>query len=142
MKKCKNCNKEFTPKRISQLFCCNKCRFSFFSKKYYYENHKQEKERVLNNYYKYKKEKYNNIRNINIKAKEKQRFGESAKTIMERFENKCVFCGATEKLYIHHLDCVGRNSNNPNNDVSNKVPCCAHCHTMIHLHDAKLEMKI
>jgi hypothetical protein len=142
MKKCKFCKESFIPKRLSQLFCSNACRIKYFCHKYYYDNHEKQKKRVLSNYYKYKKTRYLDIRNINIKAKEKQRFGESSSEIKKRFGNKCVFCGATGKLYIHHLDKNGRNVKNPNNKIYNKVPCCPHCHTMIHLHNVKLKMKI
>lgn len=141
-RKCKYCGSPFEPKTHNQIYCQDSCRNKYFCHKFYYDNHEQQKKRVLKNYYVYKELRYPEIRKINIKAKEKQRFGESSKSIKERFGNKCVFCGSTKKLYIHHLDKNGRNKETPNNDVNNKVPCCATCHAKIHLCNYKLKMKI
>jgi len=144
MKICKYCKKSFIPNKPNhyQVFCSVECRCRYGCHKYYYDNHDQQKKRTLKNYYIYKKTRYSDIRKINIKAKENQRFGESAKEIKKRFNNKCVMCGCGGRLYIHHIDKIGRNCKNPNNSKENKVPVCPSCHAQIHLHNVKFKMKI
>ena len=38
-------------------------------------------------------------------------------------EEKCVYCGCTEKIEVHHVD-----GNRRNNDISNLVYVCRRCH--------------
>jgi hypothetical protein len=112
-------------------------------RKYYYRNHDRLKKFYLDNYFN-RRSTLNGlkaIRTANKRAESKRRFGIDRNIILNRFNHKCVFCGKNGNI-IHHLDNKGRNTKEPNNELSNLVCCCHSCHALIHFHKKKLQMKI
>lgn len=43
-------------------------------------------------------------------------------------EQKCIICGATDNLHVHHKD-----GNHNNNDINNLVWLCSKCHHDVHV---------
>lgn len=52
-----------------------------------------------------------------------------AKIIAAIHGDKCVMCGSTEKLEVHHIELL---SVTLNRDIENQVPVCRKCHCKIH----------
>ena len=46
---------------------------------------------------------------------------------VHHIERKCVLCGTTERIHIHHMD-----GNRTNNSKDNLMPLCVSCHTYVH----------
>jgi len=46
---------------------------------------------------------------------------------VHRIERKCLICGTTERIHIHHKD-----GNRKNNEKENLMPLCVSCHTYVH----------
>lgn len=59
------------------------------------------------------------------------RWGGNWMRALMRDENRCVRCGATEKLNVHHLDWSGE-SDAPNHDLDNLETLCDPCHRKAH----------
>lgn len=53
------------------------------------------------------------------------------KEALKRDGNKCVSCGATKDLGIHHIDFSGM-TETPNNSLDNLITLCHHCHSNLH----------
>lgn len=70
-------------------------------------------------------------RNVDLNYKNQIRFGGNQFKVLERDEYKCVMCGNTHQLIVHHKDFSG-NSDNINNDMTNLVTLCRSCHVKIH----------
>lgn len=135
---CPICGKSFMPSRNKQVCCSPKCSF----RKIYLENserHKQQsKEWRENNPERAKeldrrkrernKELY---RQIDIKNHDETRFGGNRQKALERDGYKCVLCGATENLAVHHKDDSGQ-TDNPNHELDNLITVCNSCHTKQH----------
>ena len=144
--KCINCGKEFvrclSDKIKKSHYCSDKCYHQDYCKKYYNKNHEEQKKRVLLNYFKYRESEkgLKGIRDRNYKANSKRRFGvENRKDIVEFFGGKCVYCGISEdRMIVHHIDHVGRNTKTPHNNKENLVLCCMGCHSKIHFWHQKL----
>lgn len=145
MSKCLYCGKEIVGRRSDSKYCSTKCSSRLRCKNYYYRYHDKQKKRVLENYYKYKKtdEGLKRIRKTNYRANSKRRFSvKDRREIVAKFNNRCVYCGKSEKrMIVHHLDNVGRNSQNPNNKKENLVLCCMGCHSKIHFWHQRLNFK-
>lgn len=47
--------------------------------------------------------------------------------ILEKFNNKCILCGSTEELHVHHVD-----KNRKNNNLNNLLLVCEGCHFRFH----------
>lgn len=109
---CSSCGKDFIPSkyaRFNQVYCSNECRKT--------ERHKQQyligaDHSKLRNAYKYD-------------------FKRIRPQVLERDGNKCVICGSTEKLHVHHWDNSGGTSQ-ANNDLGNLVTMCGVCHYAVH----------
>jgi 5-methylcytosine-specific restriction endonuclease McrA len=116
MNYCKNCKKEI--QKGANYCYARECRLVAYKERYY----RDKNDKVL----------YIKMRELNKKAKEKQRFGISRKEILEKFGNKCGYCGNTKNLVIHHIDGCGRSVKKANNELENLIPCCHVCHSKIH----------
>jgi hypothetical protein len=72
---------------------------------------------------------------------DRRRCGGNWLPALERDDHRCVDCGTTEGLVVHHLDgrskCSIRNGQ-PNHSLDNLVTLCASCHTRRHDHDPSL----
>jgi len=62
---------------------------------------------------------------------DKDRFSGNKIKVLERDNYKCVKCGNTENLIVHHLDESGQGEN-PNNELDNLTTLCRSCHMAIH----------
>jgi len=65
---------------------------------------------------------------------DRERFGGNRAKVLERDGHRCVDCGDTDNLHVHHKDGNGRNvpKEKQNNDMSNLVTLCSTCHTNQH----------
>jgi predicted restriction endonuclease len=78
-----------------------------------------------------------------MKANAKRRFGVADRgEILKLFDNKCVLCGSTKNLAIHHIDNNGRRKKTPNNDPKNLSVICHLCHYKTHVHKSITEEDI
>jgi 5-methylcytosine-specific restriction endonuclease McrA len=64
--------------------------------------------------------------------REQMYFDNVRELVLARDGSKCVVCGKTEKLVVHHKDRRGRNVPNPNNDIRNLETRCRSCHLKEH----------
>lgn len=64
--------------------------------------------------------------------RDKLHFDGLRSTTVERDEEKCKVCGATEDLVVHHIDGNGRHSKSPNNSPENLITYCRSCHCLEH----------
>jgi len=79
-------------------------------------------------------------------ASHRHRFGGNRQIALERDNWQCQECGMNNEqhivifgksLVVHHIDGNGRNSNQPNNDISNLLTLCSRCHGTIEGHSYK-----
>ncbi len=49
-----------------------------------------------------------------------------------RDEYRCIMCGATENLLVHHLDGQCRGTDSPNHALENLATLCRGCHQRVH----------
>lgn len=68
--------------------------------------------------------------------RERRYFANLREPTLRRDNFRCVRCGATEKLVVHHKDGQGRISKEPNNTLDNLETLCRACHMAAH----RLEM--
>jgi 5-methylcytosine-specific restriction endonuclease McrA len=59
-------------------------------------------------------------------------FSGKRETVLNRDGYKCVKCGETQQLVVHHIDGNGRGSRNPNNSLDNLQTLCRACHAIEH----------
>lgn len=135
---CLNCGIAFMPENARQKYCSKQC----WKEKYYSDNGERIRERTrkyrLNNL---EREKENNRRYREANKEQcKQRdlkyhditcFGGNRQVALERDGYKCVICGATKELIVHHKDETGQ-TEKPNNTLENLMTVCKACHIEIH----------
>ena len=65
---------------------------------------------------------------------DRERFSGMRQAVLARDGYKCVLCGSTEQLQIHHKDHIGRNhsADERNDTMENLVTLCASCHIKQH----------
>jgi len=68
------------------------------------------------------------------KSADNQRFEGNRAKVLSRDNNKCVICGSTKGVQVHHKDGKGRNTPKElrNNDIDNLITLCASCHIKQH----------
>lgn len=64
--------------------------------------------------------------------RERKYFAHLREPTLRRDNFRCVRCGATEKLVVHHKDGQGRASGDPNNVLENLETLCRACHIAEH----------
>lgn len=62
-------------------------------------------------------------------------FGGNRIKVLERDEYRCVKCGSSDKLNVHHIDGCGRGVKEKNNDLLNLITVCKACHLKLHYRD-------
>ena len=65
---------------------------------------------------------------------DKERFGGNRLNALKRDSYKCVICGSTNKIQVHHKDELGRNKPKgiQNHSINNLITLCAKCHIKQH----------
>lgn len=58
------------------------------------------------------------------------------KRILERDEHKCLLCGNTKKLHVHHIEYTGKAWEAPDDDL---VTLCAACHKVVHIKNVTID---
>ncbi len=58
--------------------------------------------------------------------------------VLARDGHRCVVCGATTQLVVHHKDGQGRGTSHPNNNMDNLETRCRPCHIGVHRPQLKL----
>ena len=110
---CIICGKEFTPDKFhpKTVTCSREC-----CKKLSYQRHKSEQ---------------------NSRYRNKRYFGGNRDKVLERDGYKCVRCGNSRKkdLIVHHIDGLGRTSEEKNNNMDNLQTLCLSCHSYVHIAD-------
>ncbi len=163
-KECPICGKPFTPvKKNDQRYCSPKCRsHADYEKRKdairasndkWREEHighvrEQRKEQYWKDPEKYRgkarewrlsnPERFRQTRN---RCRDEERFGGNREKTLERDGYKCVRCGATNDLHVHHKDRTGHDSE-PNNDLDNLITLCVVCHGLEHGKEASERNKI
>ena len=71
---------------------------------------------------------------IRSQSTDRQRFGGNRAKALERDDYRCVICGDTDQIQVHHIDETGRNKPKEvqNNELSNLITLCAKCHIEQH----------
>jgi len=128
---CKMCGKAFMGKKADMKWCSKSCS----DKNYYIHN----KEKVTKSNNKWRKEHYEKYRESDRKwrrnyqkseaFKEKRRLRDFARyslreQILARDNHKCVICGSSENLELHHK--------NYSRDLKDVITICKGCHNKEH----------
>ena len=132
-KKCPVCGDEFTPKnRKDQKHCSIKCfnaaRTLASNPKHVHvcpvcgEGFMPEKSN---------RQVYCSKRCLGTKSHDANRFSGNRHLVLKRDKHKCVVCGATTQLSVHHKDRSGQEYR-PNNSMDNLVVLCGSCHKSEH----------
>jgi len=135
---CPVCGDKFIPTRNNKVCCSPKCGF----RKIYLENPDKKRqqskewrqkniERVRENDKRKRQENKEKYQQIDAHYHDETRFGGNRQKALERDGYKCVVCGETEGIGVHHKDCSGQ-TDNPNNELDNLMTVCKSCHTNIH----------
>ena len=121
-RKCPQCKQDFIATAYVQKYCSVECR-------------QKNKANVL-------KERYTNLpkatkTELNNKKRDKFKLDGNWRKALDRDGNKCVLCGKTEKLEVHHLDGngeKGKDKRRKANDTSleNLMTLCSSCHKDMH----------
>jgi hypothetical protein len=139
MKKCKVCEKEFTPKKCANKnvkYCSRKCA----RHAQHYNRLEYNRERSRQWYLKNRDTELEKNREYRKQNKElfhwyhdKSRFDGLRESILKRDNQKCKLCEAKDRLIVHHIDGNGyTNAKKPNNDLGNLVTLCKQCHSALH----------
>lgn len=67
----------------------------------------------------------------------KREYARSKKAVLKRDRYKCVECGSTENIHVHHKQ---YRSNEGSNDLDNLVTLCAKCHKKKHIDEVVASM--
>jgi 5-methylcytosine-specific restriction endonuclease McrA len=67
--------------------------------------------------------------------REQRHFAGHRATVLERDGQRCVECGETVDLVVHHKDGSGRGKDENNNNINNLVTLCRSCHAKVHSSD-------
>ena len=127
VKNCGYCSKEFTAniRNPHQIYCSLPCQHKVMGKRAVESGRK--KLHYIKN-----KEKYAELKSkTDLKYKDEIRFSGNKEKVLERDFHKCVQCGITRGLIVHHIDHSGQ-SDNPNNAMDNLVTMCRPCHMKLH----------
>ena len=108
---CPNCNKKFEPVNGRQVFCSDECWRDANSEKL-------------------KAKSYQGA----MRFHDKKMFGGNREIALTRDGHKCVKCGSTEQIGVHHKDHSGKKEN-PNHSLDNLTTLCNHCHALEHTED-------
>jgi 5-methylcytosine-specific restriction endonuclease McrA len=138
VKICQDCGKEFTIKTSFQKYCSIICK-ERDALKQYHVNHPFKvlvclncgivftQTRTNQKYCSIEcKRSYGSRRIKDVKS-----FSGNRQLALERDNYKCVICGETDGIGVHHKDFSGR-CENPNNELDNLMTICKPCHTKIH----------
>jgi len=104
---CQNCGKEFFPSKFQagrQKYCSKGCQVSAIHKRHSYKHRRS--------------------------GKYQSEFRVVKPFVLER-DGRCVLCGSSDGLHVHHLDNSGREKD-CNNSPDNLVVLCGSCHSAIH----------
>ena len=148
MPKCQSCHKEFEPKWPNQKGCSKRCRrkiHKYVKKEYFGKSHCQRVSCIMcgrffiqnvpgqiycsklcrdrNKYLKDLENARQKVRNLPAYIEENHR----QKMRRSEVKQKCVFCGRTTGLIVHHRD-----RNPENNDLKNLVYLCGSDHQILH----------
>ena len=132
-KKCKVCKKDIRTESGYRNYCSHRCYLVDYRKRPEYLQCKNCGKEFIPKSYKYKycspkcRIQYNAA-----KVRDKSFFDCMREKVLIRDGYKCVKCGSTERLHVHHKDGSGQ-SNNPNNDMDNLETLCMSCHLMEHI---------
>lgn len=72
---------------------------------------------------------------IQKQKREQRNFDGMRSMALDRDGHRCVRCGSTHRLIVHHKDHEGRGSEEPNNDLHNLETLCRKCHINEHRED-------
>jgi len=135
---CVVCGLSFMPTQNKQICCSAKCVYdrhysinSERKKKLAIEWRKNNPERAKENDRRKRERDREKYRKIEKNYHDKTRFSGNRELVLERDGHKCVECGATEKLAVHHKDHTGQTENR-NDDINNLVTLCSVCHGKKH----------
>lgn len=135
---CPVCGVIFMPTRNKQVCCSPKCT----QRKIYLENpekHREQSRQWRQNNIERCRENDRRKRETNKEKyqqydqdyKDRVRFDGQREITLKRDGYKCVLCGSTENLAVHHIDGSGQ-SDKPNNAPGNLITVCSSCHTLQH----------
>jgi len=134
-KKCLVCEKDYNCKRSDKKYCSDSC----YKKAKYWEKKKAEKKECpeckriflpTNDRQTYCSPRCQK-KFCDRRCKSNKRFSGNDILALERDGYKCVMCGSTKGLNVHHKDESG-STDKPNNELSNLITLCNACHISIH----------
>lgn len=65
-------------------------------------------------------------------AREQRNYDGQREEVLKRDDYRCVRCGSTKSLVVHHKDRSGRGQEDHNNDTANLETLCRKCHIAEH----------
>jgi 5-methylcytosine-specific restriction endonuclease McrA len=83
----------------------------------------------------YDKEKMCYVKSASLRSE----FREKRLLALKRDGYKCVKCGATENLHVHHIIALSKDGTN---DLGNLVTLCPSCHAEEHKNDKEYRIMI
>lgn len=110
---CPHCEKKFEPVNGKQVFCSEACWRDANS------------ERL-------KEQSYQGV----MRYHDKKMFGGNREIALLRDGHKCLRCGTTEQIGVHHKDHSGKKEN-PNHSLDNLETLCNTCHCQEHVAEKK-----
>ena len=148
--KCIVCNEDFLGHHSKKLCSddCRKKRERKLGREHYYKHRDKmlvkTKAYQSSDKYKQRKKSYDKERRKNISpeykkmCRDKDFFGGNRENALMRDEYKCVKCGTTKSLIVHHIDCSGAGKKmlpkkDTNNELENLETLCRSCHMKEHL---------
>ena len=112
LKPCERCNAQFLPPNSESKYCSRDCANRAHSALMLGENNPRWKDGAFKQ---------------RTKPHVVRRYREMRPLILKRDGSRCVECGETERLEVHHLD-----ENPLNNTAANLVTVCRPCHEKVH----------
>lgn len=110
---CPHCKKKFDPVNGKQVFCSEECWRDANSDKL-------------------KAKSYQGV----MRHHDKTMFGGNREITLLRDGHKCVRCGSTDKIGVHHIDHSGKKEN-PNHSLDNLETLCNACHCQEHAEEKR-----
>lgn len=115
-RKCPICKNIFIAKQSEDKFCSRDCFYKYLHSKNKGSNHPNWK---------------GGITSENEKLRKSKEYLEWRQKVLERDNNKCIYCNSTEKLNAHHIY-AWQFYEDKRFEVSNGITVCNNCHKKIH----------
>lgn len=80
----------------------------------------------------YRKQNYKDNTDYYKNYNYKLNFGNNRNKVLKRDNYKCIECGNSKDLLVHHRDGKGKGFKIKNNNLNNLITLCRGCHSILH----------